>query len=36
MASGWIEHDKKYAKSHNISYKDALKQAKSTYKKKSK
>ena len=36
MASSWIEHVKAYSKKHNISYKDALKQAKSTYKKKSK
>lgn len=29
--SKWIEHVKAYAKSHNIKYGDALKQAKSTY-----
>jgi hypothetical protein len=33
MASAWIMHVKKYAKEHNIPYKDALKKAVSTYKK---
>ena len=31
MASAWIAHVKQYAKTHNISYKDALKKAGSTY-----
>lgn len=31
MANAWVEHCKKYAKEHNISYKDALKQAKASY-----
>ena len=31
--SGWIAHVKQYAKTHNISYKEALKKASSTYKK---
>jgi hypothetical protein len=26
MASAWIAHVKQYAKTHNITYKDALKQ----------
>lgn len=34
MANSWIIHVKAYAKKHNISYKDALKKAKSSYKKK--
>ena len=33
MASAWIAHVKQYAKKHNMSYKDALKKAGSTYKK---
>ena len=33
MASAWISHVKNYAKKHNISYKDALKKASSTFKK---
>ena len=33
MPSSWINHVKEYAKTHNISYKDALKKASSTYKK---
>ena len=33
MPSSWIMHVKQYAKEHNISYKDALKKAASTYKK---
>ena len=33
MPSAWITHVKQYAKTHNISYKDALKKASSTYKK---
>lgn len=33
MASSWIAHVKQYAKTHNISYKDALKKAGSTYNK---
>ena len=32
--SAWITHVKAYAKQHNISYKEALKKASSTYKKK--
>ena len=32
--SAWITHVKQYAKTHNISYKDAVKKASSTYKKK--
>jgi len=32
--SPWIAHVKAYAKEHNISYKDALKKASSTYQKK--
>ena len=31
--SSWITHVKEYAKTHNISYKEAMTQAKSTYKK---
>ena len=31
MTNPWVEHCKKYAKDHNISYKEALKQAKSSY-----
>ena len=31
--SAWIEHVKSYARKHNISYKEALKKAGSTYKK---
>lgn len=34
MANSWIIHVKAYAKKNNISYKDALKKAKSSYKKK--
>lgn len=30
----WIAHVKEYAKKHNISYTQALKEAKATYKKK--
>ena len=33
MPSSWIAHVKKYASEHNISYKEALKKAGSTYKK---
>ena len=33
MPSAWITHVKQYSKTHNISYKDALKKASSTYKK---
>lgn len=33
MPSSWITHVKDYAKKNNISYKDALKKAKMTYKK---
>ena len=33
MASAWIAHVKQYAKTHNMSYKDALKKAGSTFKK---
>ena len=33
MPSAWITHVKQYAKDNNISYKEALKKAKSTYKK---
>lgn len=36
MPSAWITHVKQYAKDNNIPYKDALKKAASTYKKKSK
>lgn len=32
MANRWVEHCKAYAKKHNISYKDALTQAKPSYK----
>ena len=32
-ASPWISHVKSYAKKHGVSYKDALKQAKATYRK---
>ena len=32
----WVEHVKKYAKDHNVSYRDALKQAGATYVKKQK
>ncbi len=32
MPNPWIEHVKNYAKDHNLSYKDALKEAKSSYK----
>ena len=31
MPSAWITHVKQYAKYNNISYKDALKKASSTY-----
>ncbi len=31
--NGWIQHCKEYAKKHKCSYKDAMKRAKSTYKK---
>ena len=30
--SAWIEHVKSYAKQHNMKYKDALKEASSSYK----
>ena len=33
MPSSWITHVKQYAKDNNISYKDALKKAASSYKK---
>ena len=33
-SNGWITHVKEYAKIHNISYKEALSKASSTYKKK--
>ena len=33
MPSTWITHVKIYAKEHNISYREALKKASSTYKK---
>ena len=33
MPSAWISHVKKYAKDNNISYKEALKKASSSYKK---
>jgi len=33
MPSAWITHVKQYAKDHNITYRDALKKAGSTYKK---
>ncbi len=34
MASAWIAHVKKYATEHKITYREALKKAGSTYKKK--
>ena len=33
MPSAWISHVKQYAKDNNISYKEALKKASSSYKK---
>ena len=33
MPSAWISHVKQYSKDHNMSYKEALKKASSTYKK---
>ena len=33
MPSAWITHVIAYSKEHNISYKDALKKAASSYKK---
>lgn len=36
MASEWIEHVKKVAKQKKITYKEAMKVAKSTYKPKAK
>ena len=33
MTSNWIMHVKNYSKKHNVSYKDALKKSKKTYKK---
>ena len=33
-SNGWITHVKEYAKIHNISYKEALSKASSTYNKK--
>ena len=33
MPSAWISHVKQYSKDHNMSYKEALKKAASTYKK---
>ena len=33
MPSAWITHVIAYSKEHNISYKDALKKASSSYKK---
>ena len=36
MKNPWIEHVESYAEEHNISYKDALKDAAKTYKSKSK
>ena len=33
MPSAWITHVKQYAKDHNLTYRDALKKAGSTYKK---
>jgi hypothetical protein len=33
MPSSWITHVKTYAKEHNITYREALKKAGSTYKK---
>jgi hypothetical protein len=33
MASAWIAHVKKYAMTHKISYKDALKKAGPSFKK---
>ena len=34
MANPWITHVKKYAKTHKISYGDAISKARATYKKK--
>ena len=34
MANPWITHVKKYAKTHKISYGDAIAKARATYKKK--
>ena len=34
MPSAWITHVKQFAKDNNISYKEALKKASSSYKKK--
>jgi hypothetical protein len=33
MPSAWITHVKQFAKDNNISYKESLKKASSTYKK---
>lgn len=33
MAGEWIEHVKKYSKEHGVSYKQAMKDAKASYKK---
>ena len=33
MVNPWIEHVKKYAHAHNLSYREALSKAKQTYKK---
>ena len=33
MPSAWITHVKAFAKEHNITYREALKKAVSTYKK---
>ena len=33
MPSAWITHVKSFAKEHNITYREALKKAGSTYKK---
>jgi len=32
MTNSWIEHCKEYAKKHNVSYRQALKDAKPSYK----
>ena len=34
MPNEWISHVKKYQEEHNVSYKQAMKDAKDTYKKK--
>jgi hypothetical protein len=36
MASAWVDHVKAYAKSHGVSYKEAMSKASASYKKKDK